>query len=166
SEAETSLAAAEQHSTEITAALADLTAQRTQLQRAVQEHSERLTRVEAQIGEVEIEVAALERQGSERNELPALAAAVEQAQRAVAEAEAAALRAEAAQSASRQTLEAVKQPFEHAERRIQRLETETRTLAKLLDVEAQKLWPPAIDLVMVEKGYEAALGAAFGDDLD
>src|SRR5438067_8643959 len=51
SEAETSLAAAEQRSTEITAALADLTAQRTQLQRAVQEHSERLPRVEAQIGE-------------------------------------------------------------------------------------------------------------------
>src|SRR5439155_11519146 len=56
--------------------------------------------------------------------------------------------------------------LEQAERRSQRLETETRTLAKLLDVEAQKLWPPAIDWVMVEKGYEAALGAAFGDDLD
>src|SRR5439155_6697995 len=98
--------------------------------------------------------------------LPELAAAVERAQRAVAEAESMALRAEAAQSAARQGLDAAKAPLDAAERRMQRLETETRTLAKLLDVEAQKLWPPAIDLVMVEKGYEAALGAAFRHDLD
>jgi chromosome segregation protein len=165
-EAETVLAVAEQRSAEITAALADLAARRNQLQRGVHEHSERLIRLQAQIGEVESELEVLEREAGESGELPALADAVERAQRAVAEAEAAALRAEAAQSAARQGLDAAKLPLEQAERRIQRLETETRTLAKLLDVEAQKLWPPAIDLVMVEKGYEAALGAAFGDDLD
>jgi chromosome segregation protein len=165
-EAETVLAVAEQRSAEITAALANLAARRNQLQRGVHEHSERLIRLQAQIGEVESELEVLEREAGESGELPALADAVERAQRAVAEAEAAALRAEAAQSAARQGLDAAKLPLEQAERRIQRLETETRTLAKLLDVEAQKLWPPAIDLVMVEKGYEAALGAAFGDDLD
>jgi chromosome segregation protein len=165
-EAEAVLAVTEQRSAEITAALADLAARRNQLQRGLHEHSERLIRLEDQIGEVERELEALEREVGESGELPALADAVERAQRAVAEAEAAALRAEAAQSAARQGLDAAKLPLEQAERRIQRLETETRTLAKLLDVEAQKLWPPAIDLVMVEKGYEAALGAAFGDDLD
>ncbi len=165
-EAEATLAIAEQRFAEITAALADLAARRNQLERALREHSERLMRLEGQIGEVENELAALERQGGESSELPGLAAAVERARRAVAEAEAAAARAEAAQSSARQGLDAAKTPLEQAERRLQRIETETRTLAKLLDVEAQKLWPPAIDLVMVEKGYEAALGAAFGDDLD
>src|SRR5439155_4320982 len=165
-EAETTLVGAEQHSAEITAALADLAARRNQLQRALREHSERLVRLEGQIGEVETELAALERQGGASTALPELAAAVERAQRAVAEAESMALRAEAAQSAARQGLDAAKAPLDQAERRAQRLETEMRTLAKLLDVEAQKLWPPAIDLVMVEKGYEAALGAALGDDLD
>jgi chromosome segregation protein len=165
-EAEAALKIVEQRSAEITAALADLAARRNQLQLALREHAERLIRFEGQIGEVERELAALERQGGESEELPALAAAVERAQRAVAEAEAAALRAEAGQSAARQELDAAKTPFEAAERRVQRLETETRTLAKLLDVETQKLWPPAIDLMMVEKGYEAALAAAFGDDLD
>src|SRR5262249_9208837 len=161
-EAEAVLAVTEQRSAEITAALADLAARRNQLQRGLHEHSERLIRLEDQIGEVERELEALEREVGESGELPAPADAVERAQRAVGEAEAAALRAEAAQSAARQGLDAAKLPLEQAERRIQRLETETRTLAKLLDVEAQKLWPPAIDLVMVEKGYEAALGAAFG----
>ena len=41
-----------------------------------------------------------------------------------------------------------------------------KALAKLIDVEAKKLWPPAIDLLTVDKGFEAALGAALGDDLE
>src|SRR5205085_1548734 len=35
-----------------------------------------------------------------------------------------------------------------------------------LGVDAQKLGPPAIDLLSVDKGYEAALAAALGDDLE
>ena len=57
-------------------------------------------------------------------------------------------------------------PLAEAERRVNRLEAEAKALAKLIDVEAKKLWPPAIDLLTVEKGYEAALGAALGDDLE
>ena len=57
-------------------------------------------------------------------------------------------------------------PAAEADRRVGRLEAEAKALAKLIDVEAKKLWPPAIDLLTVEKGYEAALGAALGDDLE
>ena len=53
-----------------------------------------------------------------------------------------------------------------AERRVHRLETEARTLAKVLHVDAKSMWPPVIDLLTVEKGFEAALGGALGDDLD
>ena len=81
-------------------------------------------------------------------------------------AEAAALRAEAAHSAARQGLDVARGPLAEAERRVHRLEAEAKALAKLIDVEAKKLWPPAIDLLTVEKGYEAALGAALGDDLE
>jgi len=49
---------------------------------------------------------------------------------------------------------------------VQRLETEAKTLAKVLSLETRSLWPPVIDHVSVEKGYEKALGAALGDDLD
>ena len=37
---------------------------------------------------------------------------------------------------------------------------------KLLAVETESMWPPVIDKMTVEKGYEIALGAALGDDLD
>ena len=164
--AETALAAAEKAFSELTGSLADLMARRNQLERTVREHSERLTKLDAQIDEVDAELETLQTRDAAEPTLEALLAAVETAQQAVADAEAAALRAEAAQSAARQGLDAAQRPREAAERRAHRLETEARTLAKLLDLDAQKLWPPALDLVTVEKGYETALGAAFGDDLD
>jgi len=49
---------------------------------------------------------------------------------------------------------------------VQRLETEARTISKLVNGETKNLWPPIIDGVTVAKGYEKALGAALGDDLD
>ena len=49
---------------------------------------------------------------------------------------------------------------------MQRLETEARTISKLVNGETKNLWPPIIDGVTVAKGYEKALGAALGDDLD
>ena len=49
---------------------------------------------------------------------------------------------------------------------MQRLDTEAKTLMKLLAVETKNMWPPVIDNIVVEKGYEIALGAALGDDLD
>src|SRR5207237_407450 len=73
---------------------------------------------------------------------------------------------EAGHSAARQALDVARAPRAEAERRVGRLEAEAKALAKLIDVEAKKLWPPAIDLLTVEKGYEAALGAALGDDLE
>ena len=49
---------------------------------------------------------------------------------------------------------------------MQRLETEAKTLSQVLAVETKNLWPPVMDSVTVEKGFEMALGAALGDDLD
>ncbi|MFL5092196.1 MAG: chromosome segregation protein SMC [Xanthobacteraceae bacterium] len=162
--AEAALAQSEKTFSELTASLADLTARRRELERAAHEHSERLARLTNEIAGVEAELAGLETGGDA--DLAALAAAVEAAQAAVADAEAATLRGEVAHSSARQGLDAVRPPLAEAERRLHRLETEARTLRKVLDLDAQKLWPPVIDLVTVEKGYETALGAALGDDLD
>ena len=53
-----------------------------------------------------------------------------------------------------------------AERAAQRLETEARTVAGLLGSDSSGPWPRVVDAVSVARGYEAALGAALGDDLD
>jgi chromosome segregation protein len=91
---------------------------------------------------------------------------MESAQRGVTHAEAAAQASEAAHFAARTTLEAARSPLAEAEKRVQRLETEARTIAKLVTGATKNLWPPIIDGVSVAKGYEKALGAALGDDLD
>jgi chromosome segregation protein len=60
---------------------------------------------------------------------------------------------------------AARGPLEDAERNYQQLAAETKALSDLLRPQGQDLWPPLIDSVHVEPGYEAALATALGDDL-
>jgi chromosome segregation protein len=158
------LAGAEKSFAELTGTLADLTARRNQLAQAAREHAERARRLETETAAVEAELATLNPQGGP--DLGALAAAVEAAQAAVAEAEAVAVRSEAAHSAARQALDAARPPLTEAERRVHRFDTEAKTLARLLHVDTKNLWPGVIDSLTVDKGFEGALGAALGDDLE
>jgi chromosome segregation protein len=56
-------------------------------------------------------------------------------------------------------------PMEDAERDVQRRAAEVKALGDLLHPEGEGLFPPLIDAVRVQSGYEAALAAALGDDL-
>ena len=99
-------------------------------------------------------------------DLDALAGAMETAQQSSAESEAAAQANETGHVDARARLEAARAPLTEADKRVQRLETEARTISKLVNSETKNLWPPIIDGVTVAKGYEKAIGAALGDDLD
>jgi len=160
-QADGELRAVEKIFSDLTTALADLSAQRNQFENAAREHSERVAKLAGEIGEIERELATLHTGDS-----APLTAAVAGAQAALSEAEAAAVAAEAAQTNARAELEAARAALGESEKRMQRLETEAKTLSKMLSLETRSLWPPVIDHVSVEKGYEKALGAALGDDLD
>src|SRR5262249_10531082 len=108
----------------------------------------------------------LEAERSAGPDLAALSAEVEAAQAALTQAEAASQAASGTHAAARQGLEAARVPLAEAERRANRLETEAKTIAKMLAGDTKNLWPPVMDLVTVANGYEKALGAALGDDLD
>ncbi|HUL87617.1 MAG TPA: chromosome segregation protein SMC [Pseudolabrys sp.] len=161
SEADAELGSAEKVFTDVTTALADLTAQRNRFENAAREQSERISRISSEISAIERELATLQ----SADAVP-LSAAVEGAQAALTEAEAAAIAAEAAHNVARSELEAAREASAESEKRVQRLETEAKTLSKMLSLETRSLWPPVIDHISVEKGYEKALGAALGDDLD
>ena len=165
-QADAELADSEKNFSEATGALADLTARRNTLERAAREQTERLTRLERDIADVVAEFARIDADSEGGPDLEALLHTVEAAQQAVADGEAAALRAEAAHSAARQALDVERKPLAEAERRAGRLETEARTLRKVLHVDSGSLWPSVIDNLNVTKGYETALGAALGDDLE
>ena len=162
-EADSVVGAAEKTFGELTGALADLTARRNQLTATAREQSQRVTRLNGEVANIEAGLASV---SESRPDVAALAAAVESAQTAVTLGEQASGAAEAAHVAARKSLDASRIPLADAERAVQRLDTEGKTLMKLLAVETASMWPPVIDKITVEKGYEIALGAALGDDLD
>ena len=165
-EAEATLADAERVFSELTTELAALTARRGQIEANVRTHRDRIARFDEEIAKLEAEAARLAQATGSLGDLAALAAATETAVQTLAQAEGAAQTAEASHVAARQTLEAARTPLSDAERRVQRLETEAKTISKLLHGETKNLWPPVMDGIAVAKGYEKALGAALGDDLD
>ncbi len=166
SEAEATLAGAERLFAELTTALADLTAKRRQLEAGVRTHQDRLARLDQEIVNVRNEEEKLARDTGGLGDLAELAAGMETAQEHLAQSEAAAQASEDGHIAARSKLEASRAPLNEADKRVQRLETEARTIAKLVNSETKNLWPPIIDGVTVTKGYEKALGAVLGDDLD
>ncbi len=161
--AESALAGSERSFAELTGALADLTARRNALQAAMREHGERAARLEAELTNINAGLAATD---SGAPDVTALTAALAGAQSALAEAEQAARDAEVAHAKARENIDAARSPLTATEKTVHRLETEAKTIGKLLAVENQNLWPPVMDAVTVTKGYEKALGAALGDDLD
>ena len=101
-------------------------------------HRERLARLDQEIANVEGEIDKLMQVTGELGDLDALAGAVEAALEALAEAEMRTQDAEAAHHAARQTLEGSRNPLNDADKKVQRLETEARTISKILNGESEE----------------------------
>lgn len=164
--AEATLAGSERLFSELTTVLADLTAKRNQLEAGVRTHHDRLARLDQEIASVEHDEQKLAQETAGLGDIAALAIAMTTAQHDLAQAEAAAQTSEAAHVTARSRLDASHGPLLEADKRVQRLETEARTISKIVNGETKNLWPPIIDGITVAKGYEKAIGAALGDDLD
>ena len=160
------LASAEAALAEAQAAASDRAARQRALTTAVEEEGRRLTRLEAEYAGIERERSALSAAGFEDEERERRARAIAELAEALAGAEREALAAEQRHAEAREIEARHRGPLAEAERAAQRLETEARTVAGLLGSDANGPWPRAVDAVSVARGYEAALGAALGDDLD
>ncbi|HEX2554027.1 MAG TPA: AAA family ATPase [Microvirga sp.] len=164
--AEAELAGAESALGGLQAQVSDLNARRAALERSLREESERAGRFRAERARVERDLAALLMPPGDGPSLEEMREALEVTETRVADAEDAATAARAALAAAREAETRSRQPLAEAERKAQRLDTEARTLAKLFATPASDLWPPALDQITVARGYETALGAALGEDLD
>ncbi len=160
------LAECEKSLGEAQAALSDMNARRNALEQAAAAETQRLERFARELQDVETQLASLQETAGSEADLAALAEALTLAEERIEQAEMAASSAEEMLASARMAETAASTPHMEAERRAQRLETEVRTLSKLLSVGESDLWPPVVEELQVEKGYEAALGAAIGDDLE
>lgn len=165
-EIEAGLAAVEAQLENAQEQLAGVNARRSAIESALRDESQRIARFEAELTRLDAEFALIAAQGDGEVDLARLAESFAHATEALATAEEIALAAEAAQADAREAESAARAPLEQAKLRAQRLETEVRTLENLLQSGAGGLWAPIVESVSVAKGYETALGAALGDDLD
>src|SRR5690606_21102641 len=147
-------------------AVAAIRAQRAQAGRAAEEAAQRMGRLETQRADIARDVAALEQSLAADHTVIERQAALEEILEAFGEAEAEVEAAEGEATEALETLEAAQPALADLEGRLNRLESEAETLARVLDVEGGSLWPAIVDALTVAPGMETALGAALGDDLE
>jgi chromosome segregation protein len=165
-ESEALLAASEAQFAEIQGQISDVSARRSAVERAIREAETRLARHKGECERLEREMAALDVASGGGQSLEELRRVAETAIAAGITADETAITARNALAKTREAEQAARAPLTEADRLAQRLETEVRTLQKLLSGGSGDLWPPILDEISAAKGYETALGAALGEDLD
>ena len=160
------LAGSEQTLAALTHELASATAQASQTERTLREGTTRRDRLNEQIASVEEELAGLEQKIAAESGVRDKAEAVTAIEAKLAEAEKAALASEQALETARNAEQQSRQPVSEARNALNSIETEARTLSKIINAGGGDLFAPVLDQIKVEHGYEKALGAALGEDLD
>jgi chromosome segregation protein len=159
------VAALDAELTQLTERVASDEARRTALSGRVNESSERLLRLKEREGELARQRAALETEAASSAVSPEIAAALRAAEDAADQSREAVATAERALAEARASENQARAPLEDAEMRRAKLRAEGEALEKMLAGPAEGRWPPIIDALQVSHGYEAALGAALGEDL-
>lgn len=165
-EAAVKLADSERVFTSLTAERAEAAAGRNQLERAIRDLAERKLRLERQMDEANRELAGVEQKIATLPDPDERRAVVEAGEIAVAEAEATIQSVEQALATARQTEALSRAPVEQARSKLNALETEARTIQRMLAGAAAGEFPPVAEELKVDRGFETALGAALGDDLE
>ncbi|MEL7429949.1 MAG: chromosome segregation SMC family protein, partial [Pseudomonadota bacterium] len=151
---------------DLTVKLADQNARRKQVQRTLEEARNRQERLEEQskkiatdLSEILAEINSLEGPVARQKEVDQFLAKLQ-------EVEASYQKAEAETAIARQAEQQLRKPLEEAEGSVRELETEARTLRQILNRGGQELFPSILERITIKPGYETALGAALGDDLE
>ena len=146
--------------------VARLRAQRSALERSQHDLNQRVSRLEHQLRDAENQLAQAEQARLQHGDIESLSAQVVAASTAVETHEREHHAAVQAVASARDAEAKLREPVNAAERDAHSLRTEINTLSRVLNVGGDGQWPPVVDSLNVEKGFEAALGAALGDDLE
>ncbi|MEE9313509.1 MAG: chromosome segregation protein SMC, partial [Rhizobiaceae bacterium] len=160
------LSESEQVLAKLTDELALNRAQASQIERNLREGGERKTRLEGQIETVSNDLSQLSAKIGAETGVQEKARAVTTLESSLIAAEAAALSAEKSAEVSRETEQAGRAPVQEAQATLNQIETEAKTLARVLNSGGQDLFPAVLENTSADNGFEKALGAALGEDLD
>ncbi|WP_127144756.1 AAA family ATPase [Pelagibacterium montanilacus] len=146
--------------------VAQIRARRVEAQRGLEQADARVARLQAQMEELARDAAAVAANLAADSTVAERQSSLEAAQAAAAQAEAQTEVAEAEVAQAQTALDAARPALAELEGRLNRLESEADTLARVLNVDGGSLWPAIVDALAVAPGFEVALGAALGDDLE
>ncbi|WP_026789498.1 chromosome segregation SMC family protein [Pleomorphomonas oryzae] len=149
-----------------TSAEAEAAALKGSLEREVRDAGLRLDRLLRDLEALDAELAELDERLGADDAIASAREEIELAAATVFEAETSVEDAEAGRRAAEEERLAATGPLAEAERELQKLDTEARTLAKMLDIEHGQLFPPLVDRLIPQKGFETALAAALGEDIE
>lgn len=165
-QAASTLASSEARLAALTAERAEAAASRNQIERTLRDTAERRDRFGRQLADVDRELSEIVSRVAGLPDPAEKRLLVGQALALLEGAEAAAIAAERAVAEARAGEGAARPPVQDAKAELARIETEARTLAKILNAASGDLFPSVLEQISVERGYETALGAALGEDLD
>lgn len=165
-QAASTLAQSEAKLAALTAERAEAAASRHQIERTLRETAERRDRFSRQLGDVDRELSDILSKVAGLPDPAEKQVLVEQAMALLGESEAAVEQAEQSVTDGRGAESAARPPLQDAKAELARIETEARTLAKILNAASGDLFPSVLEQISVERGFETALGAALGEDLD
>ena len=155
--------------TQLMERLASGEAQIAALERELGELDARRRRLDSQASDARVEREAIEEQGLTSDELVAAEAQVTTSEEALKSARAALEQADTAREGAEGQRDKVRDIRAQSAEALSRLRAEAGALEDVLahDAETEAAdWTPMIDEIEVTQGYEAALGAALGEDLD
>lgn len=160
------VAQSEKEFSELTEEHARETARRSELQRTLVDAQNRAARLEEQMNRIDIERNEVEARIVELDSSAGKRERVELLEKRAADTEADALAAEKATQSARSKEQEMRAPVVAAEADLNRIETEASTLTRVLNQAGQELFAAVIERIKADPGYETALGAALGEDLD
>ena len=155
----------EQELTTLTESIAADDSRRLSLQRRIEEFRQRRERIARRLEEFARDRATAEAVIAAENDSEALAEKLVAARETLEAARGAVDGAETARGLALSRETEIRESLQEAETRRTRLRAEEEALETLLTVSDPDLWPPMIDALSVEPGYELALAAALGEDL-
>jgi chromosome segregation protein len=165
-EAAVAAASADAEATSATNALAAALAERAARERALREAQARLSRLGEEHKAVAAQRDRLQADHGAAGGRETAALAFAEAEARLGELETQAQAAEAAAMAAVEAEQTSRGPSEAADRYLNALQAEARAVTGLLDPDGRSQYPPVSDALNVAQGFEIALAAALGADLE
>lgn len=157
---------AERGLTDLTNRVAEVRARRNSLHNTLNERTEAVAKLQRQMAAIAMQVRETASRAPDAQKLTIMSEAGQKLSRDLAEIEDLAIAAEEKVRELTATANVKREQAAKARLKASELRTERETLAKLLVAENADGLPPIAEGLRVSLGYEAALGAALGDDLE